>query len=222
MGLWRVFYADWEMECCGTPFSVGDEVTWPLLLDEGGETLGGGWSGALSAITATPEYVRVDGAEIRVLRTDDGLVVALHGDPDDHATDADADAGTAGGRSRSRSRSKGKGKGKGRGTGTGTGTRTGTGSGSGGDGSGPGPGRRVARSGLLTVERHGARWPGTTGTVRTIHLVHQDFAETAPGSRTREPVPASRSLEAVDRSPRWFGEGRAGVLAELYVPGPRT
>ena len=206
MGLWRVFYADWEMECCGTPFSVGDEVTWPLLLDEGGETLGGGWSGALSAITATPEYVRVDGAEIRVLRADDGLVVALHSDPDDHA----ADTGTDGGRSRGRGRSRG------------TGTRTGTGTGSGGDGSGPGPGRRVARSGLLTVERHGARWPETTGTVRTIHLVHQDFAETAPGSRTREPVPASRSLEAVDRSPRWFGEGRAGVLAELYVPGPRT
>ncbi|MER5398703.1 DUF6578 domain-containing protein [Streptomyces sp. NPDC002599] len=200
MGLWRVFYADWQMECCGTPFSVGDEVTWPLLLDEGGETLGGGWSGALSAITATPEYVRDDGAEIRVLRADDGLVVALRGDPDGDA--ADTDAGTGGGRSRTR----------------GTGTRTGTG----GDGSGQGPGRRAARSGLLTVERHGARWPGTTGTVRTIHLVHQDFAETAPGSRTREPVPASRSLEAVDRSPRWFGEGRAGVLAELYVPGPRT
>ncbi|WP_052865710.1 DUF6578 domain-containing protein [Streptomyces niger] len=26
----RVFYADWEMECCGTPFSVGDRVTWTL------------------------------------------------------------------------------------------------------------------------------------------------------------------------------------------------
>ncbi|WP_328668734.1 DUF6578 domain-containing protein [Streptomyces sp. NBC_00328] len=202
MGLWRVFYADWQMECCGTPFSVGDEVTWPLLLDEGGETLGGGWSGALSAITATPEYVRDDGAEIRVLRADDGLVVALRSDPDDEA----ADMGT--------------GRGSGRGRSRGTGTLTGTGTDR--DGSGPGPGRRVARSGLLTVERHGARWPETTGTVRTIHLVHQDFAETAPGSRTLEPVPASRSLEAVDRSPRWFGEGRAGVLAELYVPGSRT
>ncbi|MEU9138349.1 DUF6578 domain-containing protein [Streptomyces sp. NPDC048404] len=204
MGLWRVFYADWQMECCGTPFSVGDEVTWPLLLDEGGETLGGGWSGALSAITATPEYVRDDGAEIRVLRADDGLVVALPSDPDDNAADTR--------------------RGRGRGTGTGRGRVgvRGTGSGSGGDGTGPGPGRRVAWSGLLTVERHSARWPGTTGTVRTIHLVHQDFAETGPGSRTREPVPASRSSEAVDRSPRWFGEGRAGVLADLYVPGPRT
>ncbi|MEU7482378.1 DUF6578 domain-containing protein [Streptomyces sp. NPDC042319] len=26
----RVFYEDWEMECCGTPFSVGDRVSWAL------------------------------------------------------------------------------------------------------------------------------------------------------------------------------------------------
>ncbi|WKX69994.1 DUF6578 domain-containing protein [Streptomyces sp. XD-27] len=26
-----VFYEDWEMECCGTPFSVGDEVTWNVV-----------------------------------------------------------------------------------------------------------------------------------------------------------------------------------------------
>ncbi|KUJ37204.1 hypothetical protein ACZ90_69760 [Streptomyces albus subsp. albus] len=26
-----MFYPDWEMECCGRPFSVGDEVTWPLV-----------------------------------------------------------------------------------------------------------------------------------------------------------------------------------------------
>ncbi|MEV6795532.1 DUF6578 domain-containing protein [Streptomyces sp. NPDC051320] len=24
----QVMYADWAMECCGTPFSVGDEVVW--------------------------------------------------------------------------------------------------------------------------------------------------------------------------------------------------
>ncbi|MGW7524010.1 DUF6578 domain-containing protein [Streptomyces sp. NPDC054783] len=27
----RVFYEDWQMECCGTPFAVGDEVSWPLV-----------------------------------------------------------------------------------------------------------------------------------------------------------------------------------------------
>ncbi|MET9408880.1 DUF6578 domain-containing protein [Streptomyces sp. NPDC002935] len=91
-----------------------------------------------------------------------------------------------------------------------------------GPGPGPGPGRQVERTGPLTVERHGAQWPETTNTVRTIHLVHQDFAETVPGSRTWEPVPASRSPEAVDSSPTWFGERRAGVLAEPAPSDPRT
>ncbi|MET8771453.1 DUF6578 domain-containing protein [Streptomyces sp. NPDC004658] len=27
----RVYYADWQMECCGTPFAVGDEVAWRLV-----------------------------------------------------------------------------------------------------------------------------------------------------------------------------------------------
>lgn len=28
MALWRIKYDDWQMECCGEPFSVGDEVRW--------------------------------------------------------------------------------------------------------------------------------------------------------------------------------------------------
>ncbi|MGW6060082.1 DUF6578 domain-containing protein [Streptomyces sp. NPDC055189] len=36
MALWNVMYDDWQMECCGKPFSVGDEVTWQL---GGGPTL---------------------------------------------------------------------------------------------------------------------------------------------------------------------------------------
>ncbi|MBT2399539.1 DUF6578 domain-containing protein [Streptomyces sp. ISL-100] len=38
MALWRMKYDDWQMECCGEPFSVGDEVRWRLALrgpDEG-------------------------------------------------------------------------------------------------------------------------------------------------------------------------------------------
>ncbi|MFH9083488.1 DUF6578 domain-containing protein [Streptomyces sp. NPDC017673] len=27
----RVYYADWQMECCGRPFAVGDEVAWRLV-----------------------------------------------------------------------------------------------------------------------------------------------------------------------------------------------
>jgi hypothetical protein len=25
-----VYYEGWQMECCGTPFAVGDEVDWPV------------------------------------------------------------------------------------------------------------------------------------------------------------------------------------------------
>ncbi|MER7377082.1 DUF6578 domain-containing protein [Streptomyces lanatus] len=39
MAMWQVFYADWQMECCGTPFKVGDEVSWPLLQSDGDEFL---------------------------------------------------------------------------------------------------------------------------------------------------------------------------------------
>ncbi|MEU0003652.1 DUF6578 domain-containing protein [Streptomyces sp. NPDC006314] len=31
MALTRVFYEDWQMECCGTPFAVGDRVAWKLV-----------------------------------------------------------------------------------------------------------------------------------------------------------------------------------------------
>ncbi|MFE2034052.1 DUF6578 domain-containing protein [Streptomyces scopuliridis] len=32
MALWKIMYDSWQMECCGEPFSVGDEVSWPLLM----------------------------------------------------------------------------------------------------------------------------------------------------------------------------------------------
>ncbi|MEU6380878.1 DUF6578 domain-containing protein [Streptomyces sp. NPDC046909] len=69
MGLWHVFYEDWQMECCGTPFSVGDEVGWPLLLVTEGETLGGGWHDQLTKVAGPV----ADG----VLRDENGLVVAV-------------------------------------------------------------------------------------------------------------------------------------------------
>ncbi|MFF2204577.1 DUF6578 domain-containing protein [Streptomyces sp. NPDC058145] len=35
MALKKVFYEEWQMGCCGEPFSVGDEIDWPLVdLDE--------------------------------------------------------------------------------------------------------------------------------------------------------------------------------------------
>ncbi|MCX5334605.1 MULTISPECIES: DUF6578 domain-containing protein [unclassified Streptomyces] len=69
MGLWHVFYADWQMECCGTPFGVGDEVSWPLLLSESGLILGGGWHDQLTKVVGP-----VEGG---VLRDENGLEVAV-------------------------------------------------------------------------------------------------------------------------------------------------
>ncbi|MER6677889.1 DUF6578 domain-containing protein [Streptomyces sp. NPDC000983] len=79
MGLWHVFYADWQMECCGTPFSVGDEVGWPLLLNDSGDVLGGDWPDHLAEVVG--EVAQVGG--IRVLRDGSGLTAALHEDPVD-------------------------------------------------------------------------------------------------------------------------------------------
>jgi len=72
MGLLHVFYPDWQMECCGTPFSVGDEVSWPLLFRPADEVLGGGWRDHLTHLTGPVEQ-----AAVRVLRDANGLVVAV-------------------------------------------------------------------------------------------------------------------------------------------------
>ncbi|MEU1196691.1 DUF6578 domain-containing protein [Streptomyces sp. NPDC005813] len=179
MARWWVFYADWQMECCGTPFSVDDEVSWPLLLLSSDEVLGGGWYEELSKLSGPVETVTdhdgdgggnedEEGGVVATLRGDDGLTAALSGEPPDE------------------------------------------------------PGQWIRAVGMLTVERHGGLWPETAGTVRAIRVVRQEFAETDPGSRTLEPVPQSRSLETADSSPKWFGEGRCGVLAELEVPDLRT
>ncbi|MCT9084064.1 DUF6578 domain-containing protein [Streptomyces fulvoviolaceus] len=77
MGLWHVFYADWQMECCGTPFSVGDEVSWPLLFSDADDVLGGGWRDQLTKIAGPVDEVRGDEGSGRVLREESGLVVGL-------------------------------------------------------------------------------------------------------------------------------------------------
>ncbi|CAM5525688.1 DUF6578 domain-containing protein [Streptomyces purpurascens] len=77
MGLWHVFYADWQMECCGTPFSVGDEVSWPLLLLDADDVYGGGWHDQLTKVAGPVEQV----GGVRVVREETGLTVALGGEP---------------------------------------------------------------------------------------------------------------------------------------------
>ncbi len=34
MPIWPVYVQDWQYECCGEPFGVGDRVRWTLLLTE--------------------------------------------------------------------------------------------------------------------------------------------------------------------------------------------
>ncbi|MFF8395976.1 DUF6578 domain-containing protein [Streptomyces sp. NPDC016172] len=181
MGLWHVFYEGWQMECCGTPFSVGDEVSWPLLLLDADTVLGGGWHDQLTEVAGPVEDV----GGVRMVREETGLPVALGADPD-----AEEDRR-------------------------------------------PQPGSRTRSAGLLSVERHGAKWPEAGGRVRAVQVLTQTWAETAPGSRSYEPVAGKRGLRAVERCPRWFteteeeraadGRGRrsreSGVVVTLDVPG---
>ncbi|MET8446389.1 DUF6578 domain-containing protein [Streptomyces sp. NPDC005209] len=56
MALMRVFYEFWQMECCGTPFAVGDRVGWPLVIVGRDDIDSGDWAeelrthGALSRV----------------------------------------------------------------------------------------------------------------------------------------------------------------------------
>ncbi|MFJ5994205.1 DUF6578 domain-containing protein [Streptomyces sp. NPDC092370] len=181
MGLWHVYYEDWQMECCGTPFSVGDEVSWPLLLLAPDTVLGGGWRDQLTKIAGPVEHV----GGVRMVREETGLPVALGADPD-----AEEDRR-------------------------------------------PEPGGGTRAVGLLCVERHGANWPEARGRVRAVQVLTQTWAETAPGSRSYEPVRGERGLRTVDRCPKRFaetetepsadGRGRysreSGVVVTLNVPG---
>ncbi|MGW1888788.1 DUF6578 domain-containing protein [Streptomyces sp. NPDC002004] len=78
MVLWNVFYADWQMECCGTPFAVGDEVSWPLLLLRPDDLP--------DAAAWRPEFSEIEGpVETRdsmpVVQVPGGPVVALQAAP---------------------------------------------------------------------------------------------------------------------------------------------
>ncbi|EFL31676.1 conserved hypothetical protein [Streptomyces viridochromogenes DSM 40736] len=180
MGLWHVFYADWQMECCGTPFSVGDEVSWPLLLLDADEMFGGGWHDQLTKVSGPVEDV----GGVRLVREETGLTVALGADPDD-----DEDRR-------------------------------------------PLPGDWTRSVGMLSVERHGARWPQVAGRVRAVQVLTQAYAESAPGSRSWEPVAGRRRLRTVERCPKWFTDAdaeradgqrrrwrKSGVVVTLEVPG---
>ncbi|WP_274557769.1 DUF6578 domain-containing protein [Streptomyces spiramyceticus] len=167
MAVWKIKYDDWQMECCGEPFSVGDEVRWQLALrtpEEGADAAT--WGDSFSELEpAGSGLVRGPGA------------TALW---------------TSGERI---------------------------------------PARPV---GLLTVEAHGPGphdVPETVGTVRSIQVVTEGYAETHAGSRTYAPVAGERWLREVDTCPKWFanepGQARrgrgyrrdeTGVLVTLETP----
>ncbi|MFK4064277.1 DUF6578 domain-containing protein [Streptomyces sp. NPDC029674] len=159
MTLWNVMYQDWQMECCGKPFRVGDEVAWQLLVDE--DERGREWQRELSEIEGPVESA--GGGP--VVRTG-GVTVPWTGHGDWPA--------------------------------------------------------RLRLKGLLTVERHGGKWPETVGRVRGIRIVEQRFLA---GERVR----GERWLRDVDVCPRWFGRGEedgrgfrrdaTGALVSLEVPG---
>ncbi|WP_217211688.1 DUF6578 domain-containing protein [Streptomyces sp. AC550_RSS872] len=175
MGLWHVFYEDWQMECCGTPFRLGDEVSWPLLLSDAAGVLGGGWHDQLTRIAGPVADVPGKAGATRVVRGETGLTVALQEDPVGVVPAEDLGEVT--------------------------------------------PGDRIHAVGLLTAESHtGADLPAIQGRVRAIQVVTQGFAETAPGSGTREPVAGERSLRSVRECPKWFADADAGVLVTLEVP----
>ncbi|MGW2825533.1 DUF6578 domain-containing protein [Streptomyces sp. NPDC001443] len=222
MGLWHVFYPGWQMECCGTPFAVGDEVSWQLLLERADDLADGGGPGLLTEVTGPVEELRDTDAE--ETGRDDG-------DPDDRADDDDADDGDGDGGDTDEDDDGYEGSVQLLREDTGllvalaqtlrrppAEMRTGD---------------RVRAAGLLGVERHGARWPEVTGRVRAVQVVSRDYAETAPGARPWEPVPGRRRLRPVERCPKWFDDGEVrtgedgrghrryeeGALATLEVPG---
>ncbi|MFF1375622.1 DUF6578 domain-containing protein [Streptomyces sp. NPDC058308] len=134
MALWNVMYQDWQMECCGKPFRVGDEVAWQLLVDEAGQ--GREWRSELTEIEGPVESAG-GGPVVRLA----GVTVPWTG-----------------------------------------------------DGSWP---PRVRLRGLLSVERHGGKWPETAGLVRGIQIVEQGYL-------SGERVAGERWLRPVEACPKWF------------------
>ncbi|MFG2947696.1 DUF6578 domain-containing protein [Streptomyces adustus] len=221
MGLWHVFYPGWQLECCGTPFAVGDEVSWQLLLERADDLLDGR-PGLLTEITGPVEELwdtedtedgddgRDDGDPEDRGDGDDGDTDSYDGDGDDDGYVGSVqllreDTGLTVALAQTLRQALGE-------------VRTGD---------------RVCAAGLLGVERHGARWPEVTGRVRAVHVVSRDYAETEPGARPWEPVPGRLRLRPVESCPRWFDDGEVrtgedgrgrrrseeGVLVTLEVPG---
>ncbi|MGV2917995.1 DUF6578 domain-containing protein [Streptomyces alfalfae] len=210
--VWKVLYEDWQMECCGTPFAVGDEVAWPLRLDE--ECRDPAWAADLSDLEGPVEAlagIEGDRSYGEDFEADGGGDIEAEDGGDDGGDFEDDGEGFEDGGEDfeepfepSVVRDRGVTVPYGR----------------------PEPWPERARlTGLLTVERHGDRRPDTAGRVRAIHVVTRRFAETSADAY--EVVPGERELRPVEQCPKWFRwedsahpgsrRGETGVLVELEV-----
>ncbi|MFD8569659.1 DUF6578 domain-containing protein [Streptomyces sp. NPDC059639] len=78
MTSWTVWYESWQMECCGTPFSVGDEVSLPLMITPA-DRLDAAEEWPLSVVEGPVRAVEDDeGDRWDVVRAEGGLDVAPH------------------------------------------------------------------------------------------------------------------------------------------------
>ncbi|MGW4434778.1 DUF6578 domain-containing protein [Streptomyces sp. NPDC004596] len=67
MALKRVFYEEWQMGCCGEPFSVGDEIRWPLVAFDEGRPRDGGHHGAEAWVENHGDTTRLTTGRVRAI-----------------------------------------------------------------------------------------------------------------------------------------------------------
>ncbi|WP_250404722.1 DUF6578 domain-containing protein [Streptomyces cellostaticus] len=67
MALKRVFYEEWQMGCCGEPFSVGDEIHWPLVDLGERQILDGDCHGAEARVENHADAAHPTGGRVRAI-----------------------------------------------------------------------------------------------------------------------------------------------------------
>ncbi|MER5973994.1 DUF6578 domain-containing protein [Streptomyces sp. NPDC002055] len=213
MAIWKIHYPSWEMECCGTPFSVGDEVAWIVQLESPDDLTPGLWDDCYSEVEGVLHPLTGEDGPGAVLRA--GGLTALWAAPPPYPAEPSQAVGSpqaAEARQVAESWQTAE------------------------------PPQAVAApypprarlTGLLSVNDHGPEpevVPQTTGRVRAIHVVTRGFRETAPGSRTLVPVPGELRLRPERTCPKWFADevptepggtvghrSETGVLVTLETP----
>jgi hypothetical protein len=80
--LWTVMYDDWQMGCCGEPFSVGDRVAWTLALREPGDVLDpDSWREDFSELDGSVELVEDEDEDPGVVLRVPGLTALWAAEP---------------------------------------------------------------------------------------------------------------------------------------------